>query len=144
VHMRDQRNARSPERRIVGSARNLGAEFGGEFAMHGRTMHADLLEQTAPHHAHDAAAAGLAGMVGAPPRAAGEASRAAWIERGRRLVFQSLERGTDVIAQAFEPGPGASLALFERRDIHLTSAHFPKFVIHRSTHLSRTSESYGH
>jgi hypothetical protein len=25
-----------------------------------------------------------------------------------------------------------------------TSAHFPKFVLYLSTHLSRTSESYGH
>jgi len=26
----------------------------------------------------------------------------------------------------------------------MTSAHFPKFVLHLRTHLSRTSESYGH
>jgi hypothetical protein len=31
----------------------------------------------------------------------------------------------------------------QKRSFH-TSAHFPKFVLHLSTHLSRTSESHGH
>ena len=86
-------------RGIIGGARNLRAEFGREFAMHGRAVHADLLEQPAAHHRHHAAAAGLAGVVGAVPGRAHEAARVARIERGRRVVFQFLEGRADVVAQ---------------------------------------------
>ena len=41
--------------------------------------------------------------------------------------------------------PGSnSPRMVQERQIGGTSAHFPKFVLHLRTHLSRTSESYGH
>ena len=42
---------------VVGAG-NFLAEFRRELAVHGRDMHADLLEHAAVHHRHDAAAAG--------------------------------------------------------------------------------------
>jgi hypothetical protein len=119
AHVRDQRNARRPEARIFGRARNLCAEFGGEFAVHGRAMHADLLEQPSAHHTHHTATAGLAGMVGAVPGTALEARGIAGIERYRRVVFELLERRADVIAQALEPAPGACLAILDHGHVHL-------------------------
>ena len=100
AHVGDQRNARRPEPGIVGRARDLRAEFGREFAMHGGAVHADLLEQPPAHHRHHAAAAGLAGVVGAVPGRAHEAPGVAGIERSRRIVFQPLEGRADVVAQA--------------------------------------------
>ena len=55
--MRDQRNAGGEEARIVGGARNVLAEFRSEFAEHRRDVDADLFEDAALHHRHDAAAA---------------------------------------------------------------------------------------
>src|ERR1700690_2983486 len=49
-----------PEARIVGGAGDLLSEFRREFAMHGRAMHADLLEHASAHQRHHAAAAGRA------------------------------------------------------------------------------------
>ena len=66
------------KRGIVGGARNLLAEFRREVAVHGRAVHADLLEQPPAHQRHHAAAAGLAGMVGALQGVRDEAA-------GRRL-----------------------------------------------------------
>jgi hypothetical protein len=117
------------KRGIVGRARNLRAEFRREFAVHGRAMHADLLEQPSAHHRHHAAAAGLAGMVGALPGRAHEAPGLAGIERCRRLVFQPLERRADVVAQGFEPGPRARLAI-SITDMSILVNHI--FVIARS------------
>ena len=57
VQMGDQRNAGGVKARIVGGAGNLLAEFRREFAEHGRDVDADLFEDAALHHRHDAAAA---------------------------------------------------------------------------------------
>ena len=120
AQVRDQRNARRPEPGIVGRARNLRAEFGRELAMHGGTVHADLLEQPPAHHRHHAAAAGLAGVVGAVPGRAHEAPGVAGIERSRRIVFQPLEGRADVVAQGLEPGSRAASceSCSIRSDIH--------------------------
>ena len=83
VRMRDQRNARRPEARIGVGAGDVLAEFRRELAMHGRAMHADLLEHAAVHHRHHAAAARLAGMVGALPGRALETARRAIGQRRR-------------------------------------------------------------
>ncbi len=104
--------------RVIARALNLRAEFRREFAMHRRAMHADLLEQPPAHDRHHAAAAGLAGMVGAVPGRAHEAAGFARIQRGRRIIFQFFEGRADVVAQALEPGPGARLAVFDRRHVH--------------------------
>src|SRR5581483_12069778 len=101
--MGDQRDARSPEARILGGALNLRAEFRRELAMHRRAMHADLLEQPSAHHRHHAAATGRATMVGALPGRADKATRGAVIERGGSLVLEPLESRADVVAQGLEP-----------------------------------------
>ena len=117
----DQRNARRPEPGIVGRARDLGAELGREFAMHGGTVHADFLEQPAAHDRHHPAAAGLAGVVGAVPGRAHEAPGVAGIERGRRIVFQPLEGRANVVAQGFEPAPRARLAILDQTDMSMST-----------------------
>src|SRR5712675_1671258 len=66
-----------------------------------------------------AAAAGLAGMVGAVPGSALEAPGIAGIERCRRVVFELLECRADVIAQALEPTPRAGLAILDHGHVHL-------------------------
>jgi hypothetical protein len=113
VHVRDHRHARRPEARIVRGARDLRAEFGRELAVHGRAMHADLLEHAAVHHRHHAAAAGCAGEIRALPRRAHEASRRAIGQRRarRQRIFQRFERGADVVAQLLEPGACAGLSV---------------------------------
>ena len=121
AHMRDHRNPRRPEPRIVGSAGNLRAKFGAEFAVHRRAMRADLLEQTSVHYRHHATAAGLAGMVGAVPWRARETPRGTRIERGRRIVLQSLEGRANIIAQGFEPGLCPRLAILDHGDVHRSS-----------------------
>src|SRR6202048_460895 len=82
-------------------------------------MHADLLEQPSAHDRRHAAAAGLAGMVGAVPARLHETPGLTGIERGRRVVFQFFEGGANVVAQRFEPGPRARLAIFDHRQVHL-------------------------
>ena len=65
-----------PVARKCGSASAPGiclANSGEKRAVHGRYMHADLLEDPALEQRHDAAAAGRAVMVGALPRLAAEA-----------------------------------------------------------------------
>ena len=106
--------------RVVGGAGHLRPEFGGKFAVHRRAMHADLLEQPSAHHAHHAATAGLAAMVGALPGGSHEASCIVGIERGRRFIFQLLERQAKIVAQGLEPGPGARLAIVDHGHIHLS------------------------
>ena len=56
--VRDQRDAGGPEARVLLGAGDFLAEFRRELAVHGRAMHADLLEHAAVHHRHHAAAAG--------------------------------------------------------------------------------------
>jgi hypothetical protein len=118
AQVRDHRDARCPESGIIGRARNLSAKFRREFAVNGRAMHADFLEQPPVHHPHDPAAARLAGMVGAIPRCPFKSPGRVGIKRSRGLVFQPFEGGADVIAQGFEPGLRASLAIFEEGSIH--------------------------
>ena len=115
LRMRDQRNAGGPEARILGGAGDFLAEFRRELAMHGRAMHADLLEHAPAHQRHHAAAARLAGMIGAGPGRAGEAAGGTVCERRarRQRVLDRLERCADVVAQAFEPGARAGLAGFD-------------------------------
>jgi hypothetical protein len=120
----DQRNAGGPEPRIVGRARNLRAEFGGEFAMYGRAVHADLFKQPAAHDRHHPAAALGAGVVGALPRRAHEASGVARIERGGRLVLKPLERRADVVAQRFEPVARPLLALLDQGYVQFSNLSF--------------------
>ena len=119
VRMRDQRNARGPEARVVVGAGNFLAEFRRELAVHGRDVHADLLEHAAVHHRHHAAAAGRAGVVGALPRRAHEAAGRAIGERRarRQRVLERLERRADVVAQPLEPGRARAL----RASIRLAS-----------------------
>ncbi len=54
--MRDQRDAGRPEARVFLGAGDLLAEFGREFAEHGRGVDADLLEDAAVHDRHGPAA----------------------------------------------------------------------------------------
>ena len=124
VQMRDHRHARGPEARIVGRARDLRAEFRRELAVHGRAMHADLLEHAAVHHRHHAAAAGRAGVIGALPRRAHEAARRALGERraGRQRIFQRFEGRADVVAQLLEPGARAGLSVGDHEAASSTAA----------------------
>ena len=109
--MRDQRDAGGPEARIVVGAGNLLAEFRRELAVHGRAMHADLLEHAAVHHRHHAAAARRAGMIGALPRRAHEAAGRAIGQRRARgqRVLERLERRADVVAQRSNQARARSL-----------------------------------
>ena len=98
VRMRDQRNAGGPEARIVGGAGDLLAEFRRELAMHGRAMHADLLEHAAAHQRHHAAAANrsrpsvMSGRCGSQGvRTKRPALRSAERRLGGQGVFQRLE-----------------------------------------------------
>ena len=120
LRMRDQRDAGSPETRIIGGAGNLLAEFGRELAEHGGAMHAYLLEHAPVHHRHHAAAAGLAGVVGARPGRTHEAAGGLHAERRvrRQGVLEGFESGADVVAQGFEPGAGAGLAGVEVGRVH--------------------------
>ncbi len=116
VHGRDPRGAQVGDQADAGGeeaavglcARHGLGELRRELAVHGGDVHPDLLEEAAVHHAHDAAAAGLA-----RPRLKLEAARARAVERLRRLVLQLLEGGADAVAQGFEPGAGAALAGIE-------------------------------
>ncbi len=104
--------------RVVGRARNLRPEFRGELAMHGRTVHADLFEQSAAHHRHHPAAAGCAGMIGALPRRARETAGRGAVERLRRLILELLESLADVVAQRLEPGARPCLAMLDDVCVH--------------------------
>ena len=117
VQVGDQRDAGSPEARVVGGAGDVLAEFRRELAVHGRAVDADLLEHAAVHHRHHAAAArravwsvrchgvrtkrpGARSAKGAPAgRASSSASNAAQISSRKRL----------------EPCPRARFAGFQGR-----------------------------
>ena len=121
LRMRDQRNAGGPEARILGGAGNLLAEFRREFAMHGRAMHADLLEHAPAHQRHHAAAAGLRryDRCGSTACArSGRRARSAERRARRQRVLHRLERRADVVAQRFEPGARAGLAGFDLACVH--------------------------
>src|SRR5581483_10870309 len=86
-----------------------------ELAVHRRAMHADLLEHSAAHQGHNAAATGAAGVIGALPRRAGEAASRTVGERriARQASFEGLEFRANVVAQPFEPALCARLTLVE-------------------------------
>ena len=110
-----------PDAQNLGSSAAPGIsrpEFGRELAVYRRAVHADLFEQPPAHHRHHAAAAGLACMVGALPRRALETPGIAGIEGRGRVVLQPLERRADVVAQGFEPGAGAGLAIVDEGYVH--------------------------
>ena len=113
AHVGDDRNAGRPEARVFGCARHLRAKLRRELAMHGRAVHADLLEQPSVHHRHDAAAALGAGVIGPLPGRALEAARLAGIERGRRVALERLERRANLVAQRFEPRAGAGFLVLD-------------------------------
>ena len=101
LQMGDQRDAGGPEPRIGFGSGNFLAEFGREFAEHGRDVDADLLEHPALHHRHHAAAAGRAGVIGAAPRRADESAgrlRGERRVRGQRFL-QRFESRADVVPQ---------------------------------------------
>jgi hypothetical protein len=110
--MGDQRDAAGPEARVFRCAGDLLAKLGRELAMNGRGVHADFFEHPAMHHAHHAAAALGARMVGALPGLANKPPRrvgALWQATGQ-VVFNGLEGCADPIAQGFKPGARGVLA----------------------------------
>ncbi len=106
-------------------------EFGGEGAVHGRGVAADLLEHAAGHQRHDAAAAVRAVLLGAGPNGLDEAAGRLAVAAGQALgvVLDLLERGANVVAQMLEPQPGT---LLPRRAEGLRQAWlFRCGVVHR-------------
>src|SRR5690606_26812103 len=91
--------------------------------VHGRHMHADLFEETPAHHAGDAAAL-VGDAVAAPPRRPHEATGRARIERGRRLIFQRLERRANLVAQLLEPSLRPGFAFLA----HVRTSPRPRFA----------------
>ena len=124
--MGDQRDAARPEARVVLGAGDLLAEFGREFAVDGRDVDADLLEDAAVQHRHDATAAvadssrraAVQGVLTKRPAAVASERRA-----GRQIVLDRLEGGENPVAQLAEPRRGARLSSLagrraqERRDL---------------------------
>ncbi len=101
LRMRDERDARGPEARVVIGAGDLLGELGREGAVDGGGMHADLLEDAAMHQAHGAAATVGARVIGAlPGRALEAAGRPIGKECGSwQVVLDPLEGRADVVAQ---------------------------------------------
>src|ERR1019366_10677418 len=112
--------AGGPEARIVGGAGDFLAEFRRELAMHGRAMHADLLERAPAHQRHHAASTRLAIVIGAAPGRACEGAGGVLCERRarRQRILDRLERSADIVAQRFEPGSRAGLAGFDLAGVH--------------------------
>src|SRR5690606_13352376 len=113
---RDQADAGGPEPGIVAQPRHLapGAERAlralAEHPVDGRDIDADLLEQPAAHHRHDAPALIAFPLAGAARLAALEAAgRQVGMGAGRLRVLEPLEGGADPVAQLAEPGAGARL-----------------------------------
>src|SRR5262249_14247159 len=110
ARMGDERDAGSPETRILVGSRYLPAEFGRELAMDCRAMNACLLEQSSMKHGHDAAAALCASMIRSAPVLARET---AWRLAATRFALQPFKFGADVVAQCLEPGARGSLSFFQ-------------------------------
>src|SRR5262249_32729050 len=116
AQMRDQRNAGGPEARIVGGAFDLLGELGTEASMHRAHMDADFLEEASAHQPDFAPAlvecevAPSPGLFPDPPGLAG-------IKRRGRLVLERLERRAELVAQAFEPFPGAGFPLLGHQNL---------------------------
>ena len=92
------------------------ANSGLNVAADGRDVDSDLLEHLAGHLAADAAAAGLAGCVGAIPRRVGEGRLRAG------LALDLLERGANAVAQRFEPVARGLLLVVEIKHARLIAA----------------------
>ncbi|MNT52199.1 hypothetical protein D3C72_1892100 [compost metagenome] len=105
----DQADAGGVEARVFLGAGHVLRIVGGEGSVNGRAVDADLFEQTAVHHTHDAAAAFLA-----VPGRAHEAAGLAGEEVGGGGVLQGLETGVNLIAQGLEPDAGA-LAMLDHQ-----------------------------
>jgi hypothetical protein len=118
--MSDQRNAGSPEARIFLGAGDFLAEFRREFAVYGRTVYADFLENAAVHHCRNAPAAGRAAMIGTLPGATDKAARLAIGKPGglRERIFQAFKGSADIVAQRLEPIARLGLAGIECGAIH--------------------------
>jgi len=108
AHVGDQRHAGGEEAGILIRAGDGPGHLGGEGPVDDRGVDANLLEEPAVHHAHDAAPARLAhpGLALEPPRRAR-------IQVGRRLVLEGFESGVNAVAQGLEPFTGAGLAVFQ-------------------------------
>ena len=132
AHMRDQRNAGCPEPGIVGGARNLRAEFRREFAVHGRAVHADLLEQAPVHHRHHAAAAGLAGVVGAVPGRAHETAGLAGIERSAGASSSSRSKPRRYRCAALRTSSRPRFAILDQGHVHRNSQRLFRHCEERS------------
>uniref|UniRef100_A0A0N4Z401 LigA n=1 Tax=Parastrongyloides trichosuri TaxID=131310 RepID=A0A0N4Z401_PARTI len=115
----DQADAGGVEARVFLCPRHLLGVVGGEGSVDGRAVDADLFEQAAAHHAHDAAAAFLA-----VPGGADEAAGFAGEQFGGGGVFQRLETGVDLVAQGLEPDAGALAALNHQGGVSLDHEGF--------------------
>ena len=96
------------KRGSVVRAGDLLAELRRELAMHGRDVHADLLEHPARHHRHLAAAARRRRYDPCAATACGRSGRRRCHKvRCRRLALDRLEGRANVVAQPREPGARA-------------------------------------
>src|SRR5690606_15873388 len=117
--MADQADAGGVEARVFLGARHVPGVVGGAGPVDGRAVDADLFEQAAAHHAHDAAAAFLA-----VPGRADETAGLAGEQFGGGGVFQRLETGVDLVAQGLEPDAGALAALNHQGGVSLDHEGF--------------------
>ena len=110
------------KRGIVGRARNLRAELGREFAVHGRAMHADLLEQ--------AARASSTSRRRRPWRRYGRCAPTACARSGRRRRDRAMAGASSSSfsnaaqmssRRRFEPAARAGLAFLDQGYVHQLS-----------------------
>ena len=117
VQMRDQRDARGPEARVLDRRRGCPCGTRARTRRARSRQCTPTFSNTRPRIIdHHAAAARRAGVIGARPGLALEPARRPVGMRHRlgQRVLQRLEGAADVVAQALEPGAGAVLAGFER------------------------------
>ena len=106
-HVRDQADAGGEKARIDVRAGNRGGEFWAEFAVDGRDVDPDLVEDLAIHLAAHPAAAMRSVSFGAVPRDVLKRRLAPG------LAFDRLERGANPGAQRFEPVARGLLLIVE-------------------------------
>src|SRR5690606_9685724 len=111
LRMGDQRDAGSPEGRILLGAGDLLAELGREFAMDRGCMDADLFEDAPVHEGHYPSPART---LVALPRGALKTSRRARGQGAAHFVLDLLEGSADAVAKLLEPGLGLRLLVFDR------------------------------